>query len=135
MYYFDVFNFSKYAPQKCTFTSQFQCLDFSLTSTQVKFKLANNLGENICVKLIQITNDATPPISCTVSSNLQGSCAPSEFEWTYPAEKDLTFSCAGGGYIPNERVELKIKFTYYAFNTPSKQPHEVNGKINGRVLS
>ena len=130
LYYFDVFNFSKYAPQKCTFTSQFQCLDFSLKSNEVRFKLTNNLGENICVKSVKVTKDDVSQISCTATS--QFTCPAPEIGWNY--QTDLDFTC-GGSYIAGERVELKVIMEYYSPNTPSKQPHEVNGKINGRVIS
>ena len=127
LYYFGIFDFGKYLPQKCIFPSQFRCLDFSLKPSEVKFKLVNNLGENIRVTSLQITNDANPPISCT---------PPAGFDWAYTTEKDLTFtSCSGGAYIAGERVELKVSLSYYAVNTPSQPIHVINGKINGRVTS
>ena len=127
LYYFGIFDFSKYLPQKCIFPSQFKCLDFSLKPTEVKIKLANNLGEDIKVTLLQITNDAAPPISCAPLSS---------FDWAHSTEKDLAFtSCTGGGYIAGERVELKVSISYYAVNTPSKPVHLINGKVNGKVIS
>ena len=57
LYYFGIFDFSKYLPQKCIFPSQFKCLDFGLGPTEVKVKLANNLGEDIKVTALQVTND------------------------------------------------------------------------------
>ena len=128
LYYFGIFDFSKYLPQKCIFPSQFKCLDFSLKPGDVSVKLVNNLGEDIRVTALQITNDAIPSISCTPPS------VP--FDWAYSTEKDLTFaSCSGGAYITGERVELKVSMSYYAINTPSQPVHLVNGKINGKVLS
>lgn len=127
LYYFGIFDFSKYLPQKCIFPSQFKCLDFSLKPTEVRVKLSNNLGEDIRVTSLLITNDATPPISCT---------APASFDWTHATEKDVIFTaCTGGGYIRDVRVELKILMSYYAVNTPSRPVHLINGKINGKVLS
>lgn len=127
LYYFGIFDFSKYLPQKCIFPSQFKCLDFSLKPGEVRVKLVNNLGENIRVTLLQITNDANPPISCT---------PPSSFDWAYSTEKDIIFaSCTGGVYIPGERAELRVSMSYYAVNTPSQPVHTINGRINGRVAS
>lgn len=127
LYYFGIFDFSKYLPQKCTFTSQFKCIDFSLKPAEVRIKLVNSLGEDIIVTSLQITNDAVPPISCT---------APASFDWIHSAEKEVIFtSCSGGAYIPNERIELTVSMSYYALNTPSKPVHSINGKINGRVTS
>ena len=127
LYYFGIFDFSQYLPQKCIFSSQLKCIDFGLRPNQVILKLVNNLGEDIQVNTVQITNDANPPISCT---------APAGFPWTRAAEHELIFTfCSGGAYIPDSRVVLKITLTYFAVNTPSQPLHVVNGKIDGKVTS
>lgn len=127
LYYFGIFDFGKYLPQKCIFPSQFKCLDFSLKPTEVRVKLTNNLGEDIQVNSVQITNDANPPISCT---------SPAAFGWTHATDIDIIFSgCTGGGYIDGNRVELKITMSYYAINTPTRPIHSINGKVNGKVTS
>ena len=127
LYYFGIFDFSKYLPQKCIFPSQFKCLDFGLGPAEVKVKLANNLGEDIKVTALQVTNDAVPPIACA---------SPAGFDWQHSTDKEISFtSCTGGGYIAGERVELRVSMAYYALNTPSKPAHLVNGKINGKVTS
>lgn len=128
LYYFGIFDFGKYLPQKCVFPSQLKCLDFSLKPSEARIKLVNNLGEDIRVTSVQITNDAVPPISCTPPS------VP--FDWAHAAENDIVFaSCSGGGYIADVMAELKISLSYYAINTPSKPVHIVNGKVNGKVTS
>ena len=120
LYSFGIFDFEKYLPQNCIFPSQFKCLDFSLMPAEVRIRLTNSLGEDVRVTSLQITNDADPPISCT---------PPAAFDWIHATEKDLVFdSCAGGAYIPDERVELKITVNYYAINTPSQPNHIINGK-------
>ena len=125
LYYFGIFDFWKYLPQKCSFPSQFKCLDFSLKPSEVRIKLVNNLGEDVSVTSLKITNDASPPISCT---------APLGFSWVHATEADLSFSsCLGGGYIAGQRVELKVTMIYYAPNTPSNPVHLINGKIYGEV--
>lgn len=127
LYFFGVFDFREYLPQKCIFPSQFKCLDFSLAPPQVKVKLVNNLGEDIRVTSLQITNDANPPISCT---------PPEAFDWTHATQKDLSFtSCTGGGYIAGERIDIRIAITYYAVNTPSRPIHLISGKVNGKITS
>lgn len=138
LYYFGILDFSRYLPQKCIFPEQFKCLDFALTPSAIKIKLVNNLGEDICVKSIKVTNDANPPLTCTFDSSAhdQGPCAASEFEWIHSSDKDMDFtSCTGGAYIPDERVEVKINFDYYSPETKSKPIHSIYGKINGRTTS
>lgn len=126
LYYFGVFDFGKYLPQKCAFPSQFKCLDFTLLPSEVRVKLFNNLGEDVQVQSISITNDAGQPITCTSNST--------PISWIHSTEKDFAFtSCSGGAYIGGERVELKISMDYFAVNTPSHPLHKINGKIHGKV--
>ena len=128
LYYFGAFDFAKYLPQKCIFSSQLKCIDFALRPGEVRAKLINNLGEDIQANTVQITNDANPPISCV------SPVVP--FSWPRATEKELVFSsCSGGAYTPDSRVDLKITLVYFAVNTPSQPIHVVNGKINGRVTS
>ena len=106
----------------------FGAFDFALRPGEVRAKLINNLGEDIQVNTVQITNDANPPISCI------SPVVP--FSWPRATEKELVFSsCSGGAYAPDSRVDLKITLVYFAVNTPSQPIHVVNGKINGRVTS
>ena len=132
LYYFGIFDFSKFLPEKCSFTSQLECIDFVMKGSpdnEVMIKISNNLGEPIDVESLSITNDASPPLSCTPPITPISGWQPSE-------EKDLIFaSCSDGNFIKNERVEAKITLVYYSPNTnPPNQPrHTVNGKITGKV--
>ncbi|MBI4451858.1 hypothetical protein HY637_00375 [Candidatus Woesearchaeota archaeon] len=128
LYYFGIFDFDKYLPQKCSFPYQFKCLDFGLKPAEIGIKLVNNLGEDIKVVFIGINNDIASPISCTPPS------VP--FDWDHDSTKDIKFtSCSGGGYIPDTRTAVRISMSYYAVNTPSKPIHTISGKINGKITS
>lgn len=128
LYYFGVFDFGKYFPQNCIFPSQFKCLDFSLQPSKARIKLVNNIGEDIEVTAMDITNDANPPFSCTPPAT--------PVTWAHATTQDFLFSsCSGGGYIPNARAELKVSMNYYAISTPSKPNHAISGKIYGKILS
>ncbi|MBW2976518.1 hypothetical protein KY347_03675 [Candidatus Woesearchaeota archaeon] len=143
LYYFGVFDFSKFLPQKCIFPSQFECLDFSFTydeatsQGQVKFKLVNNLGEDIRIDDVSVTNDAAIPLTCT---------SPSGFLWNAGDTHDITFTgCTGGVFISGQRTEAKINLEYCApATTPCTEDscsaegcplHAVNGKITAVVVS
>ena len=127
LYYFGVFDFGKYLPQKCIFPSQFKCIDFALKASQVNIKLINGIGEDIEVSFLNVSNDAVVSVMCT---------SPLPFNWTHGTERNLFFtSCSGGGYLPQERVDLKVMMIYSALNTPSRPKHQINGKINARVTN
>ena len=126
LYSFGVLDFAKYLPQKCIFPSQFKCLDFSLRPSEVRIKLTNDIGEDVSVTSVRITNDANPAISCTAPFVPIG--------WIHSADTEFVFSsCSGGAYIADSRVDLKITLQYYAVNTPSKPVHTIQGKVNGIV--
>ena len=128
LYYFGVFNFSKFLPQKCTFSSQFECLDFGFVGTEVRLKLVNNLGEPITITDIDVTNDAADPLDCTLVS-------PSlPFSWQPGEEMDATFdNCMGGVFLVGHRSDAKITMIYFAPATPTQPTHTVNGKITAVV--
>ena len=126
LYYFGVFDFSKFLPQSCLFPSQFECLDYSFTGNQIRFRLINNIGEQISVTRFNLTNDASTPLACT------NPAVP--FTWDNGLPMDFTFTnCQNGAFIKGERAEAKIRIQYYAINTPSQPRHNINGKITAVV--
>ena len=136
LYYFGLFDFNKFLPQKCAFPEQFKCLDFSIRPSQLNIKLVNNIGEDICIKSMAVTDDNLVHVTCTGPSLAPPvSCSQNEFDWSHASNQDFAFSCSGGTYLPDERVELKVLMTYYAINTPSKPVHAITGKVSGRVTT
>ena len=142
LYYFGFLDLGKYIPQKCVFPSQTKCMDFSLRPTDIRVKMVNNLGENICISEIKITSDAVPQLACQSIETSPASdlvCDNAAHKgWRSSTEKDIFLSsCAGGAYLPNSRAEIKMSIKYYALRTgtPSARTyHVVNGKIDGKVL-
>ena len=128
LYYFGIFEFSKFLPQSCSFPSQFQCIDFTFEGDNARFRLVNGINENIRVTSLDITNDASSPLSCTLTS------PPLPFDWTGGLESDFVFStCINGAFITGERTEAKITINYFAVDTPSQPSHKINGKITAVV--
>lgn len=126
LYYFGVFDFSKFLPQKCVFPLQFECIDYSFVGDEVRVRLINNLGEDITVTAFAITNDASSALSCTVPDTTVA--------WESGTEQDYVFSdCEGGGFIVSEKSDAKISITYYADHTPSRPEHTFSGKITATV--
>ena len=127
LYYFGIFNFSRFLEQKCMFPSQFECIEFSFVGDQVRFKLVNNIGEKINVVGYSITNDALNPLSCTPP--------PTFPNWLPGEQKDFIFSgCTGGGFIVRERADTKIAIDYCAPDTLGCPIHTLTGKISAVVI-
>ena len=126
LYYFGIFDFGKFLPEKCIFTSQMECLAFVMEPGEIRIKLVNNLGETITVEEMTVTDNSESPLSCTVR--------PTKTGWLSGDEWDLSLTgCSGGGYLSKERVEAKISLTYYAVDTPTRPRHTVTGRLQGRV--
>ena len=149
LYYVGIFDFSKFLPQKCTFPLQFECLDFTSegapayggTDDIIKFKLVNNIGEEILVTSLEVTNDAESPLRCSILSiDCEGQSKTIFFAWTESLECDFTFDhCQDGVFMTDERIEAKITMKYCATATTgcddSCDPqsgcpeHTINGRI------
>ncbi len=126
LYYFGVFDFSKFLQQRCLFPSQFECIDFSFVGDEVRFRLVNSIGEVININSFGITNDAASPLTCTPPLTVSG--------WQPGEEKDFAFTgCTGGAFIINERTDAKITMKYCAPATTNCPEHTINGKITAVV--
>ena len=138
LYYFGIFDFSKFLEQKCSFPSQFECLDFVFkgddpygqANDEIRFKLVNGIGENLMITALDINDDATPALSCTSANPTP------DYPWDSGLEQEFIFSgCSGGAFINGERTEAKITITYYAPATTGWPTHEIKGKITAVVIS
>jgi len=137
LYYFGVFDFSKILPQRCFFSSQFECLDFVILENEVRVKLYNNIGEDIRIKNFQITNDASNPLDCE-TLQLPGPLEYSipdlpgllDYEWGYGTDLNVSFKdCSEGGLSIGERIEAKISMVFCSSATPSCPEHTTSGKM------
>ncbi len=127
LYYFGVFDFNNYLPEKCMFTPQFECKEFVLLEeeAEVRLRISNQLGEDLRITGWDITNDAEDPLTCD---------SPSAQDFDKEDTIDVVFdNCAGGAFIKGERQNIKITMTYYAKSTPSQPVHTVKGRIVGVV--
>jgi len=134
LYYFGIFDFSRFVPQKCAFSSQFACIDFTITQNTISAKLVNTLGEDINITFADVSNDAAVPLTC-VSPIKTPPSQPTHLVWSSGLSLDINFtSCSGGGLIEGERIDVRLRLVYYATSSPSKTPHSILGKISGQVL-
>jgi len=133
--YFGILDFKKYLPQQCIFSSQFKCVDYTLSGGDIRLRLLNNVGVKLTVAEIIAENSEKKEIKCT--SKYINDESVVNVEWKSGEEIDLRFSgCSGDpSYIPNERMEVIIRLRYYSPDTPVRTPifHETVGKIKATV--
>jgi hypothetical protein len=129
LYYFGVFDFSRFVPEQCVFSAQFACTDFVITQNSLSVKLSNTLAELLNITSAEITNDASSPISCN------SPIGPSGMSWGSGISIGVNFtSCEGGGLLAGERIDARIRLVYHSVSSPSKTAHSLQGKISGQVL-
>ena len=129
LYSSGLLNYNKLLPSTCTFTSQFECIDFDVdhASSQISFLLVNSIGETIHVDNISISDDAARPLSCIPSQ-------PSLSDWNNSVKKDFNLTdCTGGAFVRGERLNAKVELTYYSTTTGQSYKHKLFGRLIGVV--
>ena len=139
--YYSLLDFEKYLPEKCAFSSQFRCVDYSLGSGAIKVKLLNNIKANIKISEISVENNEEPELKCTGTlvdvAGLKQPFLP-DMDWSEDTILDIEFNgCSGGGYSPKQRLESIVILKYYSPDTGTEPPviHETRGKIVAMVRS
>ena len=125
--YFGVLNPTKLLPNRCVMSSEFQCIDFQVSSTAntIRLRLRNNLGSTITMTGVEIFTDQQVNISCAsnpnnampsgnVSDILISTCAP-------------TLSTAG--YTVGQKGKILFSISYYPISSGSSYIKKASGEI------
>lgn len=129
MFQFGILDFDRFLPQKCEFTSQFPCLDYTMTVDTIDVKVQNALGEDVIIIDSSITNDASTPLVCDDLPTDSG-----QINFDADEEEDLQFTnCHDGGLTQGDRTDIELSFTFFAPNTPGNPQHIIRGKISGII--
>ena len=131
--YFGVLNPSKLTPNRCTFGTEFQCLDYQIVQTgaapnpQVKIKLKNSLGEPIDVTSFTITRDDGTAIACTANSTVSA--------WKSGEVKDLGWtSCSSTGWTAGSKIKVLITLRYNSVASGPGYAKDIPGEIYSNVI-
>lgn len=129
--YFGVLNPSKILPNKCTFGSEFSCIDHQLKAGttsgefEVRIKLKNNLGEAIEATPQAPTKDdgtAFAGTTCGALATISG--------WKAGQSKELVWAgCTGTGLVQGEKGKVLISIKYFATTSSLTYEKEVKGEL------
>ena len=126
--YFGILNPGNILPNRCTFGSEFQCLDYQLQTAQLKLRLKSSVGEPIDVSSITFTSDSTTVFSCTVPPAMPTS-------WKSGDVKELTWTgCTDGGLVQGEKGKVGITLRYNSVTSGSGYAKEIKGEVLSRVI-
>jgi len=123
--YFGILNPSKLLPDRCSFGTEMECMDYKITSGatgSINLRLKNNVGETITTTEIVVSTDKTASL-CTASDISN---------WQRGTVQDLTFSDCnfdGEGMVAGDKGKVDLEITYYAVKSGSTYAHTVQGEI------
>ena len=125
--YFGILNPSRLLPDRCSFGSEFECLDFQISDTDssIRVRLKNNVGDAITIQTMTVTTEAVTSLSCTGAPTITG-------VWGVGEIRDFAFtSCdvAAVGFVAGEKGKVSIAVNYYAVRSGASYAHVVNGEI------
>lgn len=121
--YFGVLNPSSLLPNKCTISSEFQCLDWymSSVSNSIIIKLKNNVGEAIVANMT-VTSEGANPLSCQHSNFTMATGQQRDFNIT-------GCNFASTGMIQGEKGKALFTVRYYLVTSGPSYPHIANGEL------
>lgn len=127
--YFGILSPGKLLPNRCSFGSEFQCIDYQISATDSTFKLRlkNGVGEAIDVTSMGVSTESATPYSCTNPTNPTSwkSGNISDFTWT---------ACSGGGITVGEKAKVLVKIRYNTVTSGSAYGKDVNGEVFSNVI-
>ena len=129
--YFGILNPSRLLPDRCSFGSEFECLDFQIdygttgADGIIRARLKNNVGDAIRIQTMTVTTEAVAGLSCTGDPIITD-------VWGVGEIRDFAFTgcdVAGVGFVAGEKGKVSIAVNYYAVRSGTDYAHEVNGEI------
>ncbi|MBN2052754.1 hypothetical protein JW756_04590 [Candidatus Woesearchaeota archaeon] len=122
--YFGVLSPDRFMPSKCMVTGGFSCVEYKITTTQVRFYLQNNLGNDANITSLTITPSGGASSDCTVAgavmflSNGQKSQAIN-------VTNNGTATCLGSTF----KADLQITY----LKSGETETHIATGSISGKA--
>ena len=128
--YFGILSPVKLLPDRCSTPTQFQCLDYVITSSagasSIRMRLRNGVGEPIAVQSIGFSTDGTTAFTCTAPT-LPSTANP----WRSGNVTEFVYSnCVPfGGLSSGEKSKVAFSILYYAVSSGSTYLKEANGEV------
>jgi len=130
--YFGILNPGKILPNRCTFGSEFQCVDYQISATANTFKLRlkSAVGEPIDVSAMTLSSEGATQYTCSTPPTNPASWKPGQII-------DLAWSgcnSAAAGLVVDEKGKILITMKYNSVSSGSTYTREVKGEILSTVI-
>ena len=130
--YFGILSPGKILPNRCTFGSEFQCVDYQISATANTFKLRmkNSLAEPIDVSAMTLSSEGSTGYTCSTPP-------ANPTAWKGGQIVDLTWSgcnSATAGFVADEKGKVLITMKYNSVASGSAYTREVRGEVLSTVI-
>ena len=130
--YFGILSPSKILPNRCTFGSEFQCVDYQISATANTFKLRlkSAAGEPIDVSAITLGSEGATQYACSTPPS-------NPLAWKSGQIIDLTWSgcnSASAGMVAGEKGKILVTISYNSVVSGSGYTKEVKGEVFSAVI-
>ena len=139
--YLGVLRPSKVLPDRCTFGTEINCVDFRIgygtdgTDGTFDIRLKNNMGEPIIIPVIEddivLTTESSTIYSCTLSS-ITGGSAAGAFTWGTDTIVDISFTgcnTAAVGFVEGDKAKVLLTIDFHLAKTSSTYLRQVAGEV------
>ena len=131
--YFGVFNPKKILPSRCTFSSEINCVDYSIAygtgaDGVVRLKLRNAVGDSINVDTISLRSDSVVQLTCT---------PPLITTWLADEIKDLEWTncnTQAAGFIKGKDIKIFIAIEHHLIKSTSNYKRVAEGEVLTTVV-
>ena len=131
--YFGIFNPSGILPNRCTFGTEFQCMDYSISGSAdtFKLKLKSEVSEAIDVQSITLASETSTQYACTTiipAMPYTGwkSGVITDFSWS-------SCNSALAGFSVGEKGKILLTIRYNSAASGSTYVREVKGEVYSSV--
>ena len=131
--YFGILSPSKILPERCTFSSQFACVDFIISGSGatkfIQIKLRNNVGDIIDTTSQAVSAEGAIALTCTASPATITGWKPGEI-------KELIWTpCSPfGSFNVDEKAKVLVTIQYNSQFSGSAYKKEARGELFGTVV-
>jgi hypothetical protein len=132
--YFGLLSPQNLLPDKCSISSDFECLDHAIQSdttdpskNRVLLRLRNNVGEKITLNISALAENTPTPLSCLGDNSTLNSSQV----WNANLS-NCNFQSLG--IVEGEKEKIRFRVVYHTITSGSDYPHEVQGELYAKVI-
>ena len=140
LFYFHIFDFSSLKPQKCEFTSEVYCKDYTIFKLNndytVNLSIINNFGFDINISNINFTKDndfACNKIYANGTLLYPLSSPKKEFYWPDGEKISIYGKECNGDIVQGTKTGINVKIEFYDPRSGSSYMHTTRGYVFAKV--